>query len=135
MFRAPSQAGLPDLATMLADLPATPQQIAHHLGVSLATLKRWQREGQAPRAVMLALFWETRWGRSAADCEAAQYGSLMYQAHQASRNENAALRRQIDQLELELASSGAGSAANTPFFNPGQGSTALTKAAVFPARR
>jgi transcriptional regulator with XRE-family HTH domain len=133
MFRAPSQAGLPDLATLLADLPATPQQIAHHLGVSLATLKRWERDGQAPRPVMLALFWESRWGRSAADCEAAQYGSLMYQAYQASRNENAALRRQMVQLELELASSGAGSAANTPFFQPG--STALAKAAIFPARR
>jgi len=135
MFRAPSQAGLPDLATLLADLPASPQQIAHHLGVSLATLERYRRANEAPRAVMLALFWESRWGRSAADCEAAQYGSLMYQYGQALKNENAALRRQIDQLELELVSSGAGSAANTPFFHPGQGSTALAKAAIFPARR
>ena len=133
MFRAPSQAGLPDLATMLADLPATPQQIAHHLGVSLATLERYRRANEAPRAVMLALFWETRWGRSAADCEAANYGALMYQAGQAARKENAALRRQLDQLELEMASSGAGSAANTPFFQPG--SAALAKASIFPARR
>ena len=78
MFRAPSHAKLPNVATLLADIPYTSRQVARHLGLSEATIRRYQRLGQAPRPVMLALFWETRWGRSAADCEAANWGAVHY---------------------------------------------------------
>lgn len=99
MFRAPSQAGLPSLATMLADLPATRAQAAKHLGITTRTLQRYIESDCAPRAVMLALFWETRWGRSAADCEAANWAAQHYRRAMGLERENAALRRQVEQLE------------------------------------
>lgn len=115
MFRAPSQAGLPALTTILGDLPATPQQIARHLGISPVTLARYRAAEQAPRAVMLALFWESQWGRSAADCEAVNWAAMHHHESTILRRENAALRRQIEALEAELAQ-GAAQAANAPFY-------------------
>ena len=32
-------------------------------------MRRWLKADQAPRAALLALFWETRWGRSAIDAD------------------------------------------------------------------
>jgi len=115
MFRAPSQAGLPPLDFLLSDVPATPAQVARHLGISPATLARYRATEQAPRAVMLALFWESRWGRSAADCEAVNWAAQSHHESQVLRRENAALRRQIESLELQLTQ-GASHAANAPFY-------------------
>ena len=56
-------AGLPGLNFMLADIPANHNQVARHLGVTEQTLKKYIKSEGAPRAIMLALFWETRWGR------------------------------------------------------------------------
>ena len=55
---------------MLDDIPASIAQIANYLGIKESTLKTYKRTGNAPRSVMLALFWETRWGISAADSHA-----------------------------------------------------------------
>lgn len=118
MFRSPSQAGLPALQTLLDDIPATPQKIADHLGISLATLRNYIKSGQAPRAVMLALFWESRWGRSAADTEAANYGAIYYRKAMGLKRQNEALLRQIGVLESELARAGSG-AANAPIYRVG----------------
>ena len=115
MFRAPSQAGLPPFPHLLADMPARPDQIAQHLGLSAATLNRYKTAEQAPRAVMLALFWESRWGRSAADTEAVNWAAHSHRRAQWLERENAALRRQILTLETQL-SQGSGFAANSPFF-------------------
>ena len=43
---------------------APPQCIARHLGVSLRSLQRWRASGNAPRAVYLTLWFESRWGMS-----------------------------------------------------------------------
>lgn len=102
---------------MLADLPATRHQVARHLGISTVTLNRYLKANQAPRPIMLALFWETRWGRSAADTEAANWGALYFRQAKGLERENAALRRQMDLLERELAS--APGAANSPFYRAG----------------
>lgn len=115
MFRAPSHAGLPALKTLLDDLPATRAEVARHLGISATTLARYERQEGAPRAIMLALFWESRWGRSAADCEAVNWAALQHHRAQILERENAALRRQIEFLELQL-SEGTGTAANAPFY-------------------
>ena len=40
------------------------------LGLSESTIRKYRREGQAPRPVMYALFWETPWGRATADANA-----------------------------------------------------------------
>ena len=81
MFRAPKGAGLPHITTMLEDMHGTTAQIAKHLGIRESTLKTYRRTGNAPRSVMLALFWETRWGQSLAHCEA--HNAAMYAAQDA----------------------------------------------------
>ena len=119
MFRSPSHAGFPGLQTMLDDLRfhATPRQIAAHLGIKESTLKSYRRAGQAPRTIMLSLFWETRWGRSAADTEAANWGALHYQGHQLARRELERLSGVVARLEIELARHDR--AANGPVFRVG----------------
>lgn len=64
-FLAPSFARLPPLAYSLADQFEPRKKIARHLGVSLRTLQRYQASGNAPRAVYLALWFESRWGMAA----------------------------------------------------------------------
>ena len=61
-FLAPSFARLPPLEFLLADQVEPPQRIARHLGVSLRTLQRYAASGNAPRAVYLALWFESSWG-------------------------------------------------------------------------
>lgn len=117
MFRAPTQAGLPPFSLMLRDLPTTPTQAARHLGLTPRTIEAYAKHDNAPRAVMLAVFWETRWGRSAADVEAANWGATYYRHAMALERENAALRRQM--AEIESAMAAGDPAANAPFITAG----------------
>lgn len=64
MFQAPSAAGLPPLSILLDSIAAPPARLARHLGISRRTLARYRRADQAPRPIMLALFWESHFGRS-----------------------------------------------------------------------
>lgn len=68
LYQIPDQ--LPALDVMLHDL-GNPHAcaLAARLGVDERTARRWQKAGNAPRPVLLALFWLTRWGRSALDAE------------------------------------------------------------------
>lgn len=112
MFRAPTGAGLPSFTLMLQDLPATPQQLARHLGLTERTMQRYMAAGDAPRPVMLATFWETRWGRSAADCEAANYAAMSYRRATLAERQVQALQHQVAELENEI--SRLDRAANSP---------------------
>lgn len=114
MFRSPRGAQLPSLHLMLQDLAASHDQIARHLGITRRTLQRYIQADSAPRAVMLALFWETRWGRSAADTEAANWAALHYRSAMIERRTNEALRRQIDRLQALQHG-----AANAPLYRVG----------------
>lgn len=49
---------------MLNDIGAPDDQIARFLDLAPATVRRYRAAGQAPRPIMLALFWETSWGRN-----------------------------------------------------------------------
>lgn len=114
MLRAPIQARVPHLSILLDDLAhVPPKRLAAHLGVSLRTLQRWRADGQAPRAVMLALFWESRWGRDLSDCDAVNWATI--QASRAALLERrcAHLLGVIHKLEHEI--SGHCIAANAPF--------------------
>lgn len=119
MFRAPSLAGLPQFSTMLDDIPATPAQVAAHLEIRPSTLATYKRTNSAPRAIALALFWETRWGRSAADCEAAN-AVQVHQGYALSLKDHVQrLSGIIWTLEQELALTAAqseGRAANGPIY-------------------
>lgn len=96
MFQAPSAAGLPHLSTLLDSIPGTPKQLARHLGISARTLARYRRAGQAPRAIMLALFWESPWGCSYAHTAAFNDARI----HAAL---SASLRAELDRLRGQLA--------------------------------
>ena len=111
-------AGLPGLNFMLADIPANHKQVARHLGVTEQTLKKYIKAEGAPRAIMLALFWETRWGRSAADTEAANYGAIYYRKAMGLERENLAMRKKMQAIQLEFDRQ-VHESANSPFFNVG----------------
>jgi len=85
--------GIPPLGDLLADLGnPKPAEIAKSLGVSERTVRGWKRTGQAPRPVMLALFWVTSWGQQWAEAEAFNRAQIEYQSA-------AALRRHVKELE------------------------------------
>ena len=96
---------------MLDDLPTRDaQRIARHLGITARTLATWQRSGNAPRLAHLALFWETRWGLSAAHCDAINGERVALGLARSLERENATLRARIARLE----ETGDFGAANAP---------------------
>lgn len=65
---------------------------------------------------MLALFWETSWGRSAAHCEADQYARIHYMRAMALELKVKSLEQQILHLQAVLDKNTSG-AANAPIFD------------------
>ena len=64
-------AGLPMWQTILDDLSNPPAaRVARVLGIGERTVYRYTQTGCAPRVALLALFWLTRWGRSAVHAQA-----------------------------------------------------------------
>lgn len=114
-FRGPIGARMPHVETMLNSL-GNDAAVAKFLGVSLRTVKKYRKEGQAPRAAMLALFWETPWGISVADCKAVNDARMAYSKAVLLERENEVLKGQVLKLEKELEASSYG-AANAPIFN------------------
>jgi len=93
--RLPSPTQMPSLSWLLDDIGgASAKQIARALHVSERSLYRWIKADQAPRPVMLALYWLTRWGMNAVHCEA--HNAAVLHAGMAT-----SLRRQIDRLEQD----------------------------------
>lgn len=112
MFRAPRPANLPGFVQVVQSLPATQRQIARHLDISERTLQRYMATDNAPRAAVLALFWESHWGRQCADVEASNWAALQYRRAEGLERTNATLRAHIERLEKDYASTGQ--AANSP---------------------
>lgn len=70
-LRALAPRVIPPLSTILADIGSpTACDLAALLDVHPRTVQRWLADDAAPRAVLLALFWMTRWGRSQLDAQA-----------------------------------------------------------------
>jgi hypothetical protein len=100
---------------MLEDLGHPPPgAIARALGVSARTVARWRASGEAPRAVLLALFWLTRWGSSALDCELHNRAQVYRSLSESRGRQVMALKRRIEALEA-VAHTGA---ANADYFDP-----------------
>lgn len=118
LFRAPRSASLPHVETMLNSL-GNDRTVAKFLGVTEATIRKYRKRGQAPRAVMLALFWETPWGASAADCVAINDARQAYAKARILERENQVLKSQIETLEA-LLSSASSLAANEHFYAVGR---------------
>lgn len=118
MFRAPRPAGLPHFQSIVDNIGATDEQLAKLLGMKPATIRKYRQDGQAPRTVMLALFWETTWGISAVDAEATNWARRYYTENQILKRKNDRLVKQLLTLESALSNEKTG-AANTPVFEIG----------------
>lgn len=101
----------PTLRMMLENLGNPPTDVlARTFGVSAGTVRRWIRQDCAPRAVLLAVFWLTSWGRQEIHAEAEQAARLHAALHEALRRENDALHARIARLE-EMSEFGSANAA------------------------
>ena len=103
---------MPHFSYLLADQMAGDKAVARYLGVSPGTLARYKAAGEAPRPVMLALWFESRWGRSALHAE------LVNEAQHA-RAWVASLEREIERLRgviARLEQSADWGAANAPMY-------------------
>jgi hypothetical protein len=88
---------LPIWHTILEDLNhPPPKRIAKVLGLGLRTIFRYNRDGYAPRHVCMALFWLTRWGRSAVHCQAVNDCQLAVSYANS-------LEREVEHLGVQLA--------------------------------
>ena len=98
--RLPTPTQLPPLQWMLDDIGnPTARALARALGVTPITVKRWRSAGTAPRPVLLAIFWLTRWGMSVVHCEAENAACL-------HAGMAVGLRREVQTLNGQLAQLG-----------------------------
>ena len=90
---------LPPLAALLLDL-GEPEaaELAAFLGVHVRTVRRWLAQDDAPRPVLLSLFWLTRWGRSQVAADAVNAARLAQAQARAATEAAAAAQTTIAHL-------------------------------------
>jgi hypothetical protein len=90
---------VPPLAVLLADMGnPSASAVALALGVTARTVQRWQSADEAPRVALLALFWLTRWGQSAVNCQAVNDARMLAQRADVLHGQNVALRVELARL-------------------------------------
>jgi hypothetical protein len=90
---------MPSFALMIEDIGSpSDQAIGKALGVTARTIKTW-RKTEAPRPVLLALFWVTRWGLSATNAEVYDLSQMHYTTALVQRLEIKRLHGIIEQLQ------------------------------------
>ena len=90
---------MPPLEMMLDDIGnPTAHELGRALGVTTRAVERWRNAGTAPRPVLLAVFWLTRWGMSIVDCEAENAARLHISMAACLRTEIRAQSAQLAQL-------------------------------------
>lgn len=88
---------LPALSQLLPDLGnPSPREIARFLDVTERTVYGWKAADRAPRAAMLALFWESSYGLSALDAE-------LFNTVQVHKGHAESLARRVVNLESRIA--------------------------------
>lgn len=103
---------------MLDDMGAPkPSAIARGLGVSERTVQRWLAKESAPRPVMLALYWVTRWGRADVDCRATNDAITMASVVRVLETENRNLRAALETV-VSLREHGSANDPVTVDFEP-----------------
>lgn len=91
-------ARLPIWELILEDLGRPPAaRVAQALDLGVSTVYRYNQAGQAPKSVCLALFWLTRWGRSAVHAQAVNDALVACSYVDALRREVAAQRLLLDE--------------------------------------
>jgi hypothetical protein len=115
-FRSKVPSRLPAFELLVDDVASASnddlQNLAKHLGVSVSQLGQWVATNDAPRAHTLAVFWETKWGRSIQQVEGQNEVDLWRDLVREQTREIEALRRKLERLE-GLSSLGS---ANGPLF-------------------
>lgn len=96
---------------MLADVgrPST-KELARTLCVSPSTARRWIAADAAPFPVLLAVFWQTRWGRAEVNAQA-EYAAQLYAGYCTSLKDalakaearSAQLQRALDAAAIDTA--------------------------------
>lgn len=117
MFKAPVPAKLPHLLTIVDDIGQPVKRLAHFLDISPCTMRRYIAAGQAPRPIMLALYWETQWGQAAAYCDIHRSAQLLGQEAASLRRQVQQLRQQIEHMQSIIDQQCTG-AANAPWVPP-----------------
>ena len=106
---------IPALSQVLPDLGhPSAREIANYLGVTERTVYGWKATDAPPRAVLLALFWESSYGRSALDAE-------LHNSAQVYRNLSESLNLEAQNLRTRIARLerlGTFDCANAPFLAP-----------------
>lgn len=109
-------ASLPIWHTVMDDLARPPaRRVARVLGIGVRTVYRYNKTGSAPRVVLLALFWLTRWGRSAVNVQAVNDATLAVSYVRSLCDRIAQLEHQVGHLQ-RLGGYGS---ANLPLVDPG----------------
>lgn len=99
-LRAHAPRVIPPLSLMLPDLGSpTAAHLGAFLGVHPRTVRRWLAADAAPRPVMLALYWLTRWGRSAVEAQAVRDAALAHALLRAETTRAAQLAAALSALE------------------------------------
>lgn len=98
LCRLPS--GVPSLGRLLAEVGnPSPFYLARAMHVPTKTAAKWIEEDNAPRSVMLALFWLTKWGVSMIEADAHNAAVLSAQVAASSLREVDALRDTLGRVE------------------------------------
>jgi predicted DNA-binding transcriptional regulator AlpA len=85
--------------TMMDDLcNPPPERVARVLGISKRSVYRYNETGFAPKPVCLAVFWLTRWGRSAVNAQAINDAVTAIQYVEGLRSQVAQLEATVKQL-------------------------------------
>lgn len=117
-----------DLRGLIADLVATPQEVAKFLHVTERSIFRWLAEDSAPRAVLCALWHETPRGREVCSLDV---GNELVITRRLARGAQEAQALQVQQLARVLAIADFG-AANDPLLDgPVLKQTALRGGCLF----
>ncbi|MCZ8093198.1 MAG: hypothetical protein O9331_06895 [Acidovorax sp.] len=78
-FHAPKNIYGPELLRMFIDELGGIKRVHKYLGVTERSINRWLTTGRAPRAAVLALYWESKWGRSQIFTDQVNEIRLLYQ--------------------------------------------------------
>lgn len=99
---------VPPLALILEDIGnPSARELARSLGVTERTAYRWKADpDHVPRLVVLALFWLTRWGQSAVDCQARNTATLYAEQARATQRELELTRADLARV-MALGQTGA----------------------------
>ena len=91
---------MPPFSFMLQDIGSpSVHSVAAAFKVDVRTAKQWMTADRAPHAVMMAIFWVTKWGISAADANAHNDAVLSASTARLGGEEAARLKEQIAHIE------------------------------------